>query len=996
MPNNRLLDDSTIPETDKFLTQEGLVARVWLNFFYWVRRSILKIIKDGLGGIVRIASALLGGFYPGSIDRSLDEKVGEIPSVLDWGATGDGVTDDTTALLAALVPAGGDGSVLKRYFPIGNYAVQPGVLEIPNPQSAVWEGQGSRFGSVIISNDNTSTDYILKLGDGTFEPHNFVLRDISIDAADGAPADGALLFYRTNLMRISNITVQSIGAGGLAMGSTSTAPLFGEMIFTGCFIVSGDAALPPTGSTGVRFYPTGNIDFMNSSVENFETGLWMTYQNQQAFVWMGGHVERIATYAFILENCLPFIICNRVTGGIWLGNDVVNGVIQLAANSGAWVNGGIVDNGFGNTIRVPASQLFIPGNKASYGSGLHFEGNEWLRVENLNDDPTFLNGATDWSAGASATLSGGDIPMPGVTSGKSLLVLDTGGGSGYAERTFTAEASTDYLVQVGLLARSTEQYRIVVLNSGGTVWDSGNFGYSMAVPEWQSYKVIRKRISVAADTVFKVRIYAVNASQTTICPLVLISKSQIKMATDFITSGTGFTSIGSGVTLAWQQETQTGAVLSDKVTTIKGRCYARAVVTMGAGLSGAIGIGNDGNDPNAGPIITLRPGTAIEYVIPLSSYPSNSVVKFYSFSGAPNTITVSEVGIYPINDAVDSLAGLTDGWVRSDRADGTSRLSTDQEALWLGANRQSNWQAAASAANAFTRASFGSNIYWDQAGAHWVIPDSGGSDWAAMLELNSGEIGFACETGLTLPTTRTNAQVLAAIKFKITPGSEVQSLVGKLTLLSGSDQATIHVYPGDPNSNVTDVLGSTVMDPTTPGFWVKASGGFGNTGWVNILSALASGVTSLNALTGALAITSPLGTIDINPTGSDIELEMVPLTTHAAASSQLITTTSFQDIPNCSVTLNRAGTWLIRCAVEAVPGTGDGVTTVQLVVNGSAQTVFARGSEANQTQMLGQEWRITSVTSGWVAKLQGKKNTSGGGGSFIDVNSTITAEWAGF
>src|SRR5262249_13390315 len=98
----------------------------------------------------------------------------------------------------------------------------------------VVRGHGSRFGTVIKSNDNASTDYVMKLGNGTtWEPHNYVMRDLSISAADGAPSEGALLFDRTNLMRLYDVTLQDMGAGGIALGSRVGAVLLGEMIFNG-------------------------------------------------------------------------------------------------------------------------------------------------------------------------------------------------------------------------------------------------------------------------------------------------------------------------------------------------------------------------------------------------------------------------------------------------------------------------------------------------------------------------------------------------------------------------------------------------------------------------------------------------------------------------------------------------------------------------------------------------------------------------------------------
>jgi hypothetical protein len=60
--------------------------------------------------------------YPNSVTRTLNEKLGETPSVLDFGAVGDGVTDDRAAIQLALdaIALRGGGSLL---FPPGRYYV---------------------------------------------------------------------------------------------------------------------------------------------------------------------------------------------------------------------------------------------------------------------------------------------------------------------------------------------------------------------------------------------------------------------------------------------------------------------------------------------------------------------------------------------------------------------------------------------------------------------------------------------------------------------------------------------------------------------------------------------------------------------------------------------------------------------------------------------------------------------------------------------------------
>lgn len=80
-----------------------------------------------------------GGSTPaGAVNRSIFLKLKEFISVLDFGATGNGTTDDTDAIQAAIdgVPA---GSIL--YFPAGSYLVTE--LSVVKNISLVGEGSGS-------------------------------------------------------------------------------------------------------------------------------------------------------------------------------------------------------------------------------------------------------------------------------------------------------------------------------------------------------------------------------------------------------------------------------------------------------------------------------------------------------------------------------------------------------------------------------------------------------------------------------------------------------------------------------------------------------------------------------------------------------------------------------------------------------------------------------------------------------------------------------------
>lgn len=760
--------------------------------------------------------------------QSTRDFKGDHLSAKMFQARGDGAADDTDALFSTLIPLAGDGSGIRRIIPSGVYLVTPGVLLIPNPQSGLLVGHGALFNTSIQTRDRTSTAAILTLGDGTFEPSQWEMQFLTIDADDGA--NTGLYFNRVNLMTVRGVSIRNIGTGGFGMLSASSPLLFGEMIFDSVKVTGPDTGLR-AGSTGVLFYPTGNVSFWGSNIEQVENGLILQGSAQQKFTFVGGHLERISKHAFILNGCQPLIDCDVYVGDIWLGNDVVNGDLNIANSSGLWSNGAIVDNGFGNRIRRSSGRQFSGGS--TFSAGVAFDGTEWLSVAGIVDDPTFLSGVATWS-GSSATVAAAASSMPGVKRGKSLAVYSAAGG-GYGERTFTALANTDYLLAVGLLTKPADTYRITLSNSGGVVWDSGNFSYpdtGLYAGNFHTWRVIRKSIPVATDTVFKVRIYAVTALQTTICGLLLASQSVAGMV-DYATTGAGFSSAGAGVTLTYTQDTTTGTLYTFRSQTVSSRCFARAVVTVPAGVSGLIGVGGAFTDATAGPMVTMRSGVTAEYIIPLASFPANSTLDLHSPAGG-GSITISEIGIYPITELEDApfvtlspYTGVKNAW----------DLQTKQR-LYVPSGigtYAANWQAQPTAANGFIDVLSASNIYWDETSATFKISAFTGTTtfWHMVLMENTGDIAIACEYNAAPFSSRTLAQVLAQVRFRIfasdiNAGTAADATFGFYNA-TRSETVNLTFSAGSPAGVVASAgPGCVNVDVTNGVLYIATGGGTGN------------------------------------------------------------------------------------------------------------------------------------------------------------------------
>lgn len=163
-------------------------------------------------------------------------------NVKDWGAKGDGVTDDSTAIQlainqASLVPGGQDpGSGIVLYFPPGTYLVKS-----PLTIGAKLVLQGSTVeGTVILFNLTVPGICINWNVQPLRVRFGFGCRDIAF--AGQSPADGQTLFQLTNCMgmRFENVEFGGVGSGGgvgAVFSDTVAAPISQSsfLLFRHCF-----------------------------------------------------------------------------------------------------------------------------------------------------------------------------------------------------------------------------------------------------------------------------------------------------------------------------------------------------------------------------------------------------------------------------------------------------------------------------------------------------------------------------------------------------------------------------------------------------------------------------------------------------------------------------------------------------------------------------------------------------------------------------------------
>lgn len=144
---------------------------------------------------------------PGAVTRPVSEKLAEVPSVKDFGAKGDGVTDDTAALQTAI-----DSGANELFWPPGHY-VTTATLRPAHNQSWV-----TPVGQTIIkpsASAPTNTHVIAHNTDGSAGPLvNFAMSGFIVD---GNSKEGGLILYGCQRLRVTDCVFQNCETYGMGL-----------------------------------------------------------------------------------------------------------------------------------------------------------------------------------------------------------------------------------------------------------------------------------------------------------------------------------------------------------------------------------------------------------------------------------------------------------------------------------------------------------------------------------------------------------------------------------------------------------------------------------------------------------------------------------------------------------------------------------------------------------------------------------------------------------
>lgn len=275
---------------------------------------ITALQTQSTGSPTTTGTGLVGLRIPGGTSRTLYQKMQELVSVKDFGAVGDGSTNDTTAIQATITYLSGLGGGM-LYFPRGTYVITT-VLTIANMDIAiVGDGEGvsvirasANINGLSITQNNADyfttirniSLYTTQLGLG-----NAIVIDYSAASTSGNPTERCVI---ENVEMKASGTQSSAGwLNGIVCTDVTSLSIKG-----GSFIGYATAATPTgrTNSTSAIL-----LQGANSPVEAFIHGF-------KAYFCVNG-VEIIGSYegVFIGGQCAFIQVSSGVNWHMSTGNN---------------------------------------------------------------------------------------------------------------------------------------------------------------------------------------------------------------------------------------------------------------------------------------------------------------------------------------------------------------------------------------------------------------------------------------------------------------------------------------------------------------------------------------------------------------------------------------------------------------------------------------------------------------------------------------------------
>jgi hypothetical protein len=308
---------------------------------------------NGTGIATNAANVQYDPAGAGAVSTTVQAKLRQTVNVKDYGATGDGSTDDSASILAALNACGSYGTV---FFAAGTYVVGS-QINIPQNNITI-DGQGA----TLIAKASTNFEYML-LGTSLT---NVVVKNLNIDANQTNRVTGQNVrfmgagFTSCTDSRFINCIVRNvlgytlISGVGLTLGGVCTRC----QIINCTAIDCGTLAKPAD-----AYYTSGesNMIIGSEAVNVFDTGFVIESSNNSGII------------GCIARNCSGAAAITNAVNADKYGN-FINGLTALDTSGGTGVTGQMsfgcpLSTSTGDLYDTLLSNIVMVNNAAGTGNG---------------------------------------------------------------------------------------------------------------------------------------------------------------------------------------------------------------------------------------------------------------------------------------------------------------------------------------------------------------------------------------------------------------------------------------------------------------------------------------------------------------------------------------------------------------------------------------------------------------------------------------------------
>ena len=404
-------------------------------------------------------------------------------NVVDYGATGNGTTDDTAAIQLAVTDAYAQQKAL--YFPSGTYLMS----------STITMGNNTADAAKFCYFFGDGKDSVIKVNAANVNPFLWQGPNPNVDGS-GNRIDGRILIKNLKFQgpssassNTNSIGVKFYGVQGITLQNCTFGGWVNGEYYQNCDIVSRYNIFSQSNYNAINSAATGYALTGAGQLNSFNTyGGLIANSTNLGVLYVGGLSPCFFGTNFVLNGASIFFSPNNAGGntvtinpqviGCYFENDLGTS-IQFGGGNGI-VRGGVIQGN--NFISAAATALITISNYSNGTSGIQrgivsnntyditYSGSSYITqtsssekidVQNLNNTPI---GDVTPSTGVFTKVNSGLILKPSIASAGTVDILSIGTFAGVASISITITAS-------GVGTSTSRKYQVIIMG-GGTVTGS--------------------------------------------------------------------------------------------------------------------------------------------------------------------------------------------------------------------------------------------------------------------------------------------------------------------------------------------------------------------------------------------------------------------------------------------------------------------------------------------------------------------------------------------